>query len=206
MNLEFRPATAEDADLAVPLIYSSGPLAFDFAFGSDRLDAVSFLRKAFIHGSGTFGHRNHVVGALDGIVVAAGTAYSGDTTVSESVAVARQIVSAYRLGAPSIITRGLRVESVISPPSKGVHYVAHLGVTEDVRGRGVGRALVEYLHEQGRSLGREVAELDVSIANPEAQALYERLGYEVVKEQSSTLANRFGRVVDHRRMRFDLTA
>ena len=32
MPLSFRPARPEDVDAAVPLIYSSGPDAFDYAF------------------------------------------------------------------------------------------------------------------------------------------------------------------------------
>ena len=204
MSIEFRPARADDVDDAIPLIYSSGPLAFDFVFGSDRFPATEFLRRAFITGKGTFGYNNHVVGVRNGKVVATGAGYSSDTTVPYTLAVATQIVKAYRFGAVGQILTGLRIERVIKPPAKGTHYVAHLGVTPEARGTGIGSALVEHLHDQGRQLGRTVAELDVAVTNPRAQALYERLGYRVVKEEPSTLENRFGKVVDHRRMATDL--
>lgn len=200
LDMTIRGARADDAEEAVPLIYSSGASAFDFVFGTDRLDAQGFLRKAFANGGGTFGYRYHTVVELDGRVVAAGTAYSGDRTIPASSAVARQIISAYRLTAPQVIANGLRVESVIRPPKKGIHYIAHLGVVEDVRGRGIGSLLIDHLHEVGRQAGRAIAELDVAVTNFRAQELYERSGYQVVSEESSSLANRFGSVMDHRRM------
>jgi hypothetical protein len=32
MQIQFRPATPEDVEQAIPLIYSSGPAAFDYIF------------------------------------------------------------------------------------------------------------------------------------------------------------------------------
>jgi ribosomal protein S18 acetylase RimI-like enzyme len=99
-----------------------------------------------------------------------------------------------------VIARGLRVERVIPPPSRGLHYLAHLGVSPELRGQGIGRALVGYLIAQGLEQGRQRLALDVACSNPRAQALYERLGFAVTEERRSRLANTQGVVPDHRRM------
>src|SRR5712691_5597064 len=78
MKVAFRSAAAADVEAAVPLIYSSGPAAFDYVFTLDGgPTAEDFLRRAFVDGAGEFGWRNHVVGELDGRIVAAGAGWSG---------------------------------------------------------------------------------------------------------------------------------
>jgi hypothetical protein len=73
MSSWFRAATSDDMADTVPLIYSSGPAAFDFVFSvPGRASALDFLRHAFLDGAGEFGFRNHVVGVQDGAVIAAG--------------------------------------------------------------------------------------------------------------------------------------
>lgn len=206
MSPDFRPASAADADAAVPLIYSSGPAAFDFTFTvPGRRTATAFLRQAFLDGRGEFGFRNHVVGVVDGRVVAAGAAWSGASTPAFALAAARQILHCYGLRAGAgVIVRGLRVESVIQPPRRDCWYVAHLGVAPELRSRGLGEALVSHLLEAGRRRGMPVAALDVAVTNPRAHALYERLGFVVTRERRSRLANDHATVADHRRMEMTL--
>lgn len=206
VTLAFRPATPADADAAVPLIYSSGPTTFDYVFHAPaRGTAVEFLRHAFLDGAGEFGFRNHVVGMRDGVVVAAGSAWSGAATLSFTVAAARQILGFYGLVAGlGVITRGLKVESVIRPPGRDCWYVAHLGVPPELRGQGIGVRLVEHLLAQGRERKLPYAALDVAVTNPRAQQLYERIGFRVTRECESRLANAQARVADHRRMELRL--
>ena len=206
VTLAFRPATPADADAAVPLIYSSGPTTFDYVFHAPpRGTAVEFLRQAFLDGAGEFGFRNHVVGMRDGVVVAAGSAWSGAATLSFTLAAARQILGCYGLVAGlGVITRGLKVESVIRPPGRDCWYVAHLGVPPELRGQGIGVHLVEHLLAQGRERKLPYAALDVAVTNPRAQQLYERIGFRVTRECESRLANAQARVAEHRRMELRL--
>jgi ribosomal protein S18 acetylase RimI-like enzyme len=200
-GLTFRPAVAADVAAAVPLIHSSGPAAFDYVFAVPGVgDAQAFLRHAFVDGAGEFGWRNHVVGVLDGAVVAAGAGFGGGAKWSFTLAAARQILGHYGWRhAAGVIVRGLRVEAVIPPPTGAMYYLGHLGVSESLRGQGVGTALVAYLLA-AQPVGAGPVVLDVAATNPAAQRLYERLGFAVVVERRSTLANAQGRVPDQRRM------
>lgn len=203
-RLTFRPAAASDVDAAVPLIHSSGPAAFEYVFGVPGVgDAHGFLRRAFVDGAGEFGWRNHVVGELNGVVVAAGAGFSGATKWSFSRAAARQILAHYGWRhAAGVIGRGLRVESLIPQPARRMYYLAHLGVDPTLRGRGFGTALVQHLLASRPADAIGPAVLDVAATNPDAQRLYQRLGFAVIGEHRSRLVNDRGRVPDHRRMRW----
>ncbi|MGH8159172.1 MAG: GNAT family N-acetyltransferase [Rhodanobacter sp.] len=200
--LRFRQATPEDVQPAVPLIHSSGPAAFDYVFAlPDHGDAQGFLRQAFIDGAGEFGSRNHVVGELDGVVVAVGAGFGGDAKWPFTLAAARQILGHYGWRhAAGVIARGLKVETVIPPPTGTMHYLAHLAVAPAWRGQGIGQALIAHLLGQARALGRQQIVLDVATSNPAAERLYARLGFGVTGERLARLANAQEQVPDHRRM------
>lgn len=201
MPIRFRPARADDAAAAVPLIYSSGPAAFDYVFGRAGADAQGFLLRAFVDGAGEFGHRNHRVGELDARIIAVGAGFGAGQAVAFTLAAARQIVAHFGWRAAGPVLRGLRAERVIRPPARGEHYLAHLGVEPAHRGRGFGAALVAELLEEGRRQACAWAALDVAVDNPRAQALYGRLGFRVQVERGSVLRNAHGAVPAHRRMR-----
>lgn len=184
--LAFRPARADDLS-AVPLAHSAGPAAFDYVFAHGTISAQDFMRYAFADGPGQMGHRAHLVGERDGVVVATGTWFSGEQTLAHTMAAARQILRFYGRKAPPVLIRGLRMETLIRPPPKGTCYLAHLGVAPSERGTGIGTLLVEELLARGRLAGLTQAALDVSDENPRAQALYERLGFEHVRHVRSTL-------------------
>jgi len=202
MSAEFRPARAEDTEMAVPLIYSSGPEAFNYVFGpSGDGGAIAYLLAAFRDGAGEFGYRNHIVGVRDGQIVAAGGGWTGATGLPFMLAAVRQFVMQFGVvKAASTIARGLATENVMPPPAKAEFYIGHLGVSEAMRGRGVGGVMLDYLLARGRESGVPTAVLDVAMTNPRAEALYFRNGFRVTKESHTKLENQFGKVPDHRRM------
>ncbi len=185
LAIRFRPAAPSDVERAAPLIYSSGPAAFDYVFARKRKSALDFLRYAFIDGAGEMGYKNHVVGEYEGKVVVVGAAYDGSTGFPFFLAAARQIVSFYGFDCLAPIVHGLQVERVIEPPKGALHFIAHLGVAPSLQSKGVGSQMIEYLMEQGRRLGKTTTGLNVSALNPRAQALYERLGFKVVNRCES---------------------
>ena len=197
MPLIFRPAEPRDAEQAVPLIYSSGPAAFEFVFKRAGLTAEGFLHGAFVDGGGMFGYHRHWVGEVDGKVVAAGTGYSGELNLRNMLTATRQIMFSYGpVSVLPVMLNGLRLEKLIQPPARQTFYLAHLGVAQGMRGEGIGTQLVQHLLKLGRSAGFQLAALDVAASNPQAQALYERLGFAVVEERASTLPG----IANHRYM------
>jgi len=201
-----RPARAADSTAAVPLIHSSGPAAFRFVFDVPPIaTAEDFLHRAFVDGRGEFGYRNHVVAELDGTVVGIGAAWGRESNARFARVAARQIFACFGwMRGAGVLTRGLRLETVLRPPTRGEWYVAHLGVHPQLRSRGVGAALVQHLLAAGRAGGYATAALDVATTNPRAEALYARLGFRVVRERSTRLGNAQGVVPGHRRMAMDL--
>jgi len=205
MDVQFRQGQPGDVEAAVPLIYSSGPAAFEYVFGdAKRGMAQDFLAHGFPKGGGEFGYRGHVVGVVDGKVIATGTAFSSDNAFSYFIAAATQIIGFYGVGSVSIIRRGLSIEQLFELPKKGEHYIGHIGVSPELRSHGIGAKLMNHLIEQGQALGRTTAILDVSVENPRAEALYERLGFRVTRELIANHTNQYGTVVNHRRMALTL--
>jgi ribosomal protein S18 acetylase RimI-like enzyme len=202
-SAEYQPALgrADVAD-AVPLIYSSGPGAFDYVFniGGAR-DAQAFLRFAYLHGGGEFGWRAHRIAEMDGQVAAAGAGFDGRTVMRFTIAGALQILVFYGpIRAWGVMVRGLRVEAIIRPPRAEEYYLCHLGVREEIRGHGIGARFIRHLLEGLDAKRHRCATLDVAVTNPRAQLLYERLGFTLEALRASKLQNRHGRVADHYRM------
>jgi ribosomal protein S18 acetylase RimI-like enzyme len=200
MDVLFRPARPADVDTAVPLIYSSGPAAFDYIFRRDKVTASDFLRRVFVDGRGEFSYRNHVVAEVEGAVVGVGTTFTGQRALNFTLHAARQIIGVYRLAGLGVIRCGLQAEHIIQPPKGDTAILAHLGVAPAWQSQRVGSQLVHYLLAQAQQGGSRTAALDVAATNPRAEALYARLGFVVTEERPSTLANRYGQIVTHRRM------
>jgi ribosomal protein S18 acetylase RimI-like enzyme len=201
--LIFRAAAPADVADAVPLIYSSGPGAFDYVFNTGGTkSAQEFLRFAYLKGGGEFGWRAHRVAELAGQIAAAGAAFDGRDVPRFTIANALQIFRFYGpIQAWGVMVRGLRTEAIIRPPRAEEYYVCHVGVRESLRGRGIGAHFMRELLQGMDAHRHRCATLDVAITNPRAQLLYERLGFVVQALRPSTLQNPRGRVVDHYRMR-----
>jgi ribosomal protein S18 acetylase RimI-like enzyme len=200
--LTFRAAAPADVADAVPLIYSSGPAAFDYVFdiGNAR-GAQEYLRFAYLQGGGEFGWRAHRVAETGGQVVAAGAAFDGRAVLSFTIANALQILRFYGpIRAWGVMLRGLRTEAIIRPPRAEEYYLCHVGVREELRGHGMGARFLRNLLQGLDADRHRCATLDVAVTNPRAKLLYERLGFVVDALRSSELQNQRGRVEDHYRM------
>ena len=185
-NLTIRQAKADDAAAAVPLIYSSGPAAFDWLLQRKRSTAPDFLSYAFKHPRGLFSYTCHLVACIDGKVVGTSTA----CTLKECKPMMRWTgIDFVRYFGPfagaSVLIRGLRLDRALPPPLPGRLYIGHLGVAPECRSQGIGAALIQSSierHPEGSTL---IPALDVAVTNPRAQALYERLGFRVIVERPS---------------------
>lgn len=196
----YRAARAEDASPAAPLVYASGPSAFEHLFAPDP---VRFLERCFARDAGLFGFGNHRVAELDGRVVAVGAFYDARTLRARTPGTVAAIVRTFGARSPRVLLRGARIESLLPPPGSGELYVAHLGVDLSVRGRGVMHGMLEERIAFARGQGYRRMSLDVARANP-ARRLYERLGFRVVELRRSTMGHGAQRVPDHYRMELEL--
>jgi len=205
-DITLRTATPNDVDAALPLIYSSGPAVLDYIFMSqNKEDVFACMRRGYVRNAGELGYAIHTVAEIDGKVVGIGAAFAGDVSLRFMAQGTANIFAHYGpLRAPGVLVRALQVEKIVRPPAKHEHCIAHLGVSTELRGKGIGAKIVDHLLEEGRRLNRPVAVLDVSAENPRAQKLYERLGFAVTRENASALRNQHALVPSHRRMELRL--
>ena len=198
-KIQFRLATAADITHSLPLLLSAGPQAFAYGFPNVAIDDPGFLGSAYADGAGFFGWQNHTVGLVDGVPVAISAGYDFASYLRLSVEHTLQV---WRYCPRSffvpMMKRGWQLRSLMPSPSMSMHYLANFGVAKALRGRGIGRAMLEYQRLVARRLGRQTMALDVSTENPRAQALYQRFGLTVTHQ--NTFAGPDGRVADTLRM------
>jgi ribosomal protein S18 acetylase RimI-like enzyme len=185
MQIEIRQASTEDARFVAPLVYSSGREAFDLLFERRGRRAIDFLGYCLARPGGFFGYRSHVVGVLDGQIAAAAAFFTRDGYFKKDLVTSFQALLFYGpLAVPGMIQDGNRVKRLLPPPGRGALYLGDFGVREDCRGHGIGAQILDYGKEQARKKGLAY-ELDVSVSNPRARALYERYGFTSVSESIS---------------------
>mgnify|MGYP000727984813 CR=1 FL=1 len=207
-KMNIRPAKPQDAEQIFNLIYSSGPNAFDFVFSeNDTLESKDFLRSTFETNLGTFSHQTHFVvedPSLDSNrnIVASLMVKSKDQLTRHMLGDMRAILKFYGLfSALKVMIRGLKVETMIKPPVKGRLYVGHLGVSPSLQGQGIGKLMIQKAEELAKDKDLSHLSLDVSLQNPNAERLYQKLGFEV-KALNPFKYNKHGspKVPDHHYM------
>ncbi len=201
-DIIIRPCLASDVSAAIPLIYSTGPKTFDYIFADSALDQTpDFLSYAFQKGGSELGYQNHLGLFVEGRLVGIAAIWSHAETMVFTFYGAIQIIKHYGLRTGlKIIRRALKMEKVIKPPKKGVAYIGHLAIADQFQGRGLGVRLHQHLEQLPQSIDAGTLALDVSARNPNAQRLYERLGYQVVEVISGDLKTEYGDVIEHRYM------
>ena len=201
MDLQFRRAVPSDVEEAIPLIYSAGSGEGDYVLAVGRHTAIDFLRTAFVAGSNLFGCDAHVAAVLDGHVVGIGAFRNG---ARYNRAVWKTLGPVLRVYGPltglGVVRRSMHLDKLCPPPKKNDLFIQDLGVREDMRGKGVGTALLTNQIDLARGKGFRRCVLDVAVTNPRAQALYERLGFRVVKERKWHVKGSAVSVPDMRRM------
>lgn len=195
-----KPCTIADSLIAVPLIYASGPAAFDFVFKNEQQTALDFLQVAFARKGGEFSYDNHYALWDEDKLVAVGAVFGHQKASTFTVKDAINIITFYKWKSLPRALNGLRVESMIHLPKRNEITLGHLGVREDLRGKGYGTQLIKNLMLVAKKKEGQKFVLDVSEENPRAKALYERLGFVVTQKYLSTYENKFSRIPNHYRM------
>jgi ribosomal protein S18 acetylase RimI-like enzyme len=204
LKISFRPARPEDLIYAKPLIYSAGPELLDYIFSQSGKTPHDMLDNAFPGKLGLLAHVIHTVAELDGKVAGIGAFYDGKMYNRLSIGSFPAIVSTYGIGTIPVMVRSLQSMTLMPPPAKDTMYISDLGVKPEFQSCGIGRALLEYKREEAGKKGYRHFELDVSVNNPRGQALYERLGFKLIREQKMRGNTKGKYVPDTRRMRIVL--
>lgn len=177
------PARATDP--LAPLIYSSGPAAFDFVFLGQALEFLQSVSPGQGH---SFAHDAHsVMRDNSDQAQACISLYTREQHDARQNANVAAIIRWGSWRSPIMLVRGLRVEKLIPPPPMDSLHVAQLGVAPECRSRGLGAQLLAYAESQARARGIGQLSLDVSGHNPRARALYERLGFRLLKTHTSAI-------------------
>jgi ribosomal protein S18 acetylase RimI-like enzyme len=188
-KIVFRPAISADADAVTALIYSSGPDVCEYIF-KDKVkgSAEKFLHFAFQNAGGETGYTNHVCAIYLGKIVGIGAIWSGKNGLAFLLADVKKIISFFGIvKGIGVLIRGLKSEFLIRPPKKNEYAVGHLGIKTELRGKGIGTELIQYLMNKVPLNPNEKIILDVSFINPKAKKLYEKLGFVVTGTQYSSL-------------------
>jgi ribosomal protein S18 acetylase RimI-like enzyme len=204
VKISFRPARPEDLISVKPLIYSAGPELLDYIFSQSGKTPYDILDNAFPRKLGLLAHDIHTVAEVDGEVAGIGAFYDGKIYNRLSIGSFPAIVSTYGIGTIPVMVRSLQSMTLMPPPARNTMYVSDLGVKPECRSHGIGTALLEYKREEAGKKGYKHFELDVSVNNTRGQALYDRLGFKLVREQKMRGNTKGKYVPDTRRMRIVL--
>jgi ribosomal protein S18 acetylase RimI-like enzyme len=190
-NLRIRPATPEDAPLAADLIFSTGPVLFDFVFYRDKEKNLALINRLFAEETNSFSHNCAYLAELGGRsaglvhVVDFEEKKSGNRTLGGSL-VRHMGWGAFLVRAPRFLT----LDRLIPEIGNDAYYIQHLATLERFRGRGVGRSLLEFCETVavGRQLGSLA--LDVESGNDDAIRLYRSFGFKIARKIESRVLRR----------------
>lgn len=197
MSIDFRACTLDDQHVVVPLIYSSGPKAFDYVFSLDyAIQSQDFLHYAYQCQAGQFSFSEHTAITAEDKIVASGCLTSGTKMLKHMWNNLIQIFAFYGVvKGLRVLRRGLKVERIIPPPSKDIAYICNLGAT--VQGKGYGSQLIEEFENLARDDEHQVIALDVADSNTHARRLYDKLGFINEKYRPAFEEGRWGLLEGH---------
>jgi len=184
-SVSFRPATPGDAPFVTPLLYSISPRDFEclFAHLADGLSVLDVLDRFYRIPGGMFSWHNTELALVDSQPAGLLTAYAASSGEGSSAWLLRGISTLGIRGLLRLARRGLPLSRTMQPLLPGSWYIAFVGVQAKQRSLGIGTSLIERSVVRARGAGCSCAELDVEDDNPRAQALYERLGFQLVSRR-----------------------
>ncbi|GAA4846812.1 GNAT family N-acetyltransferase [Algivirga pacifica] len=201
-NLKFRAATPEDVETIIPLMYSAGPDAYDYTFKTKENCPMEFLKMSFPRHHGIFSYKHHYVAEYDGKVVGGGCILKSNHITSNTLSTLWHVFLHYGVIKGINITKKLQQASEICPaPEKNEQIIANVGIAPDYQKKGIGKQLMYYLFEQS-NLSHPIM-LDVATTNSVAEALYAKIGFEVISETHSSYKNNYGHIDSLRRMKLN---
>lgn len=183
-DLSFRPASPGDAAFVAPLMYDIARRDFDPLFGGlvRGWSACNVVERFYVAPGGMFSWANTEIALSESVPVGFLTSYRSD---SQQGGVAWLVRIVLGLGPRAMLLlawHSLIHKAVFPRHLPGSLYIAFAGVDPAYRSRGVGSAMLSRSIAVAHASGIRVVELDVDFDNPRALALYERLGFRVIRK------------------------
>lgn len=179
-----RKATKDDSRIVSRLMFGAMEDIVYKMIGERNSDkGIDFLRYLFEREGNQYSYTNAVVFEGDGKVLGSLIYYDG-AKLNELRQ--RVLESARELSGCDVFME--------DETSSCELYLDTLSVLEPYRGRGIGRKLLEYAKTDFPSWGKDYLALLVDVENPNAQRLYERVGFRV-KDEIDLAGGRYRRMV-----------
>ena len=159
-----RTATPADAPFVVPLMFQAmSEIVFKLIQQEDIQESIRFLEKLFIQENNQYSYENTLVYEKDKQILGSLVYYNGAHIDPLSQSVFDFIKASYG--------HDIRLEK---ETQAGEYYIDTLSVSPKVQGKGIGSSLLLHLKEllKGETIG-----LLVSMDNPQAEKLYQRMGF-----------------------------
>jgi len=171
----------------------AGVILFEEAFGEKMRTAVPDRDKRMAYMRRVYSETHVVVATRDGELLGMAGLSTKDGTYRGGLMDIAWDPRRHSdlLGFPGSIRAVLGLRMAAHRPALGELYVDGIAVAPEVRGRGIGTRLLAEVAAIARESSMRWVRLDVVDTNPRAQALYERLGYKVIRVQPFHYQERF---------------
>ncbi|MGE8429607.1 MAG: GNAT family N-acetyltransferase [Sphingobacterium sp.] len=173
IHYKFRRAQQSDAH-HVPeiMLQAMEDIIFRFIKKEDRNEAVNFLTRLFKQKGNLYSYEHTFVAIDDnGLILGSLTGYNGDRFIELRQPILDHMKELYNNNLiPEAETAG------------GEFYIDSIAVAPIARGKGIGTQLLQYAITHAKQHGFKQVGLLVDLKNPNAQKLYERIGFKLGKK------------------------
>jgi len=178
-RMEIRGARAGDAPDIARLVLLSAPHFLPAVFGPGIARALEGLAA----GQGTlFGHEHALMAEEEGGVRGMLLGYAGQAKGAQDLRTGLALLLLLRSDMVRRLPALLKSQSAVGRIRRDEYYISNVAVYPEHRGRGIGALLVARARDEAGRAGASRMVLDVETDNPDAQRLYQRLGFAVVSE------------------------
>jgi ribosomal protein S18 acetylase RimI-like enzyme len=200
-NIRIREAQPSDAPNIGRLLILSAQTFLPALFGPQIDHAVEEMAR----GLGTlFSYEHAWIAEEGGRVHGMLLGYTGALKAAQDPRTGLALLGALRVGLIRRLPALLRTQSAIGVMGKDEFYISNVAVYPAHRGKGIGSLLIERARAEARKAHATRLILDVETDNPDAQRLYERLGFRVVHESPALVLA--GHAFGFRRMALPMEA